>query len=92
MLINSENDPAILTQLGAFLVVNNIVDVAKDCYTKVLRVAPNYKNAYLDEGTLFMDMGQYTQALQVWQQGLRLYPTEQRFKDHIAKAMAMKSK
>ena len=91
-MINDQSDPSVLTKLGAGMAASNMLDVARDCYTKALQVAPGYKDAYLDEGSVLMNSGNYDEAIRLWGQGLRLYPSDQRFKDNIAKAMSLRSK
>ncbi len=43
-IINDETDPEILMRLGDKVAAKNLNDVALQCYRKVLRVAPGYKN------------------------------------------------
>ena len=90
-IINDENDPAVLTKLGALMALNNIVDIAQDCYHKALRVAPYYVDVYLDQGTLLENLGKYDEAVDVWEKGSNMNPSDQRFKKHIAKVMLLKS-
>ena len=71
---------------------NNAVDVAIDSYIKAMRVAPDYKEAYLAAGTLLGNVGQYDQAIHLWELGLKIDPLDQRFKQDIAEAIRLKSK
>jgi len=54
---------------------------------KSLQLSPKYKDAYLDEGVLLTKMGKNEQAIHVWRQGQQLYPSDQRFKDYLAKVL-----
>jgi len=85
------NDPLVLTKLGEVMTLNNINDVAQECFVKVLRLKPNFALAYLDEGILFERQGKYDQAIETWKKGLSLYPSEQQFIKHISQAMELKN-
>ena len=71
---------------------NGAVDIALDSFIKALRVAPDYKEAYLEAGTLLGNLGQYDKAVHIWELGSRIDPSDQRFKNDIAKAIELKSK
>jgi tetratricopeptide (TPR) repeat protein len=88
--INSEIDPRILTKLGVLMAQNNSPEIALDCFTKVMHVAPDYKDAYFSAGTLLANLGKYDQAVQIWKIGSSIDPSDQRFKKDIARAMALK--
>lgn len=90
--INSENDPAALTQLGVSLSQNSLYDIAWECYRKALRVAPDYKDAYFNAGSLLGNFGQYDLAIHIWQRGLKIDPSDNRFRDAIARALMLRSK
>jgi len=90
--IKEEDDASALTELAALLTMNKIYGLAEDCYTKALRLSPSYKDAYIDQGLLYMKMGLYQKAIDVWQEGLRLYPTEKRFKNYISQSIAADKK
>jgi len=91
-LINDENDPEILTNLGVTMSRNNFFSIAIDSYIKAMRVGPDYKDAYFNAGTLLANMGKYDKAILVWQIGLKIDPLDQRFKTSIAKAMTLNLK
>ena len=46
-----------------------------------MRVAPDYKDAYLNAGTLLGNLGKYDEAIHLWELGLRIDPADQRFKN-----------
>ena len=45
-MINFETDPEVLTKLGIGMAQNNEPEIAMDSFIKVLRLAPDYKDAY----------------------------------------------
>ena len=71
---------------------NNIVDIALNAYIKALKVDPHNKDAYLDAGVLLGNLGKYDEAIQIWKLGLRIDPSDHRFKDNIAGAIKLESK
>ena len=85
-LMDDENDPEVLMKLGAKMSRLNMNDVAMGCYKKILRVAPDYKDAYYEAGELFEISGKYDEAIHIWNIGSSIGPSDQRFKDSIAKA------
>ncbi len=91
-VIHHEADPEILTKLGVIMGQNGILDTALDCFIKAMRVAPDYKDAYLNAGTLLGNMGQYDKAIHIWELGSKIDPSDKRFKKDIAKAVTLKSK
>ncbi|MBF0489820.1 MAG: tetratricopeptide repeat protein [Candidatus Omnitrophica bacterium] len=91
-MINHETDPVVLTALAVKMGENNFMDCALDSYTKVMHVAPDYKDAYLNAGVFFAKMGNYDEAIHLWKFGLNIDPSDQRFKNHIAKAIQLKLK
>jgi Tfp pilus assembly protein PilF len=90
--IRAETDPEKLTKLGVHMARENVVEVALDCFKKAMSTAPDYKEAYLAAGTLFANLGQYEEAVHIWEIGLKVDPSDQRFKSSIAKAAAIQSK
>lgn len=91
-IINYETDPEVLTNLGIIMGKSGQMGIAIDCYIKAMRVAPGYKYAYLNAGTLLGNMGKYGEAIHLWRIGLSLDPSDQRFRNDIAQAVTMKLK
>ncbi len=91
-VIHHEADPEILTKLGVIMGQNGILDTALDCFIKAMRVAPDYKDAYLNAGTLLGNMGQYDKAIHIWELGSKIDPSDKRFKNDIAKAITLNLK
>lgn len=82
-LIKLEQDPDYLTRLAAIFSLNNFPDLARDCYVRALQIAPAYKNALIDEGILFQKLGNCPRAVEIWKEGMALYPSDQRFENYI---------
>ena len=40
------------------------------------RVAPDYKDAYLDAGTLLANLGKYDEAIHIWKLGSGIDPSD----------------
>jgi len=91
-VINDEIDPHVLTQLGEALAQNNAPDLAMDCFTKVLRVAPDYKDAYLAAGALLANLGKYEGAIHLWTIGSTIDPSDRRFKQSMDKVEVLQMK
>jgi len=89
-MVNSQTDPQVLTRLGILMAQHNVFNIALDCYIKVMRVVPDYKDAYLAAGTLLANLGKYDEAILLWKQGLSIDPSDQRFKKDITKALRLK--
>ncbi len=90
LFIHSESDPALLMRLGIHLLKDNFPSLALDCFERVLRVAPDYKDAYLVVGTLFANMGKLNEAIHIWKLGSKIDPSDQRFRNSIVKAESLK--
>jgi len=91
-IIENESDPKVLMQLGRLMAQNNIINIAIDSYIKILQVAPNYKDAYYEIGKLLENSKKYDEAIQIWKIGFKIDPSDQRFKNVIAKAIKLKLK
>ena len=91
-IINHETDPKILMKLGVVMARHNIMNVALDSYIKTLQVAPDDKDVYFEAGKLLENAGRYDEAIHLWKSGSRIDPSDQRFKNSIAKAMKLKLK
>jgi len=91
-IINDETDPVVLTELGIKMGENNFTDPAIDSFTKAIRMAPDYKEAYLAAGTFFANLDKFDEAIHIWKIGSSIDPSDQRFKKDIAKALALKLK
>jgi len=89
-IINHEADPGVLTNLGINMGQHNFFEIAIDSYTKAIRLAPDYKDAYLNAGTLFAKLGNYDEAIHLWKIGLRIDPSDQRFQKSINEAIKLK--
>lgn len=91
-LINSNNDPKILTKLGGILGLNGFTDVALKSFIKAIHEAPDYEDAYFNAGILLANSGKYDEAIHIWTLGSSIDPSDQRFRTNIAKAITLKSK
>jgi tetratricopeptide (TPR) repeat protein len=89
--INVENDANVLTAFGVEMGQKNMPDLAMDSFTKAIHLAPDDRDAYLATGTLLANLGQFDQAIHIWQIGSGIDATDGRFKDNIALAIKLKA-
>jgi len=87
--ISSQSDPAVLTKLGVRMAQAGDPVLARDCFIKAIRVSPDYKDAYLAAGTFFANQDKLNEAIRIWELGSGIDPSDQRFKNSIAKARAL---
>ena len=85
-IINTQDDPQVLTRLGNILAQKGFFDIALDGYIKAIRVAPDYTDAYLNAGILLGNRGDYKEAIHIWKLGSSLKLSDPRFKTDISKA------
>jgi len=88
-LIESNDNPEILTRLGCLLGQNGFTDIALDGFIKAIHLTPDYGDAYLNAGILLANNGKYNEAIHIWELGLKLRPSDQRFSANIAKAVEL---
>lgn len=88
-IINIDTDPQDLTKLEGLMAQHHSYDVAFDCFRRLIRVAPDYKNAYLVTGAILANLGKYDDAIHLWKMGETLDPSDQSFKENIAKAIKL---
>jgi tetratricopeptide (TPR) repeat protein len=91
-IIDHETDPETLMKLGVVMAQCNIFNVAIDTFIKVIRIAPDYKDAYFEAGKLLENSGKYDEAIHIWRLGSGIDPADQRFKTGIAEAVKLKLK
>jgi len=91
-IINSDSNPVVLMKLAIMMARWNINDAAIESYIKIMRMAPDNKEAYLGAGELLGNLGQYEQAIHLWKLGSGIDPLDRRFKLEIDKAERLKSK
>ena len=89
IFINAGSDPKALTVLGIVLAQQNIPDLALDSFSKVMRIAPDYKDGYVATGTLFANLGKYDEAIHIWKIGLTIDPADQRLRSDVNRAIKM---
>lgn len=90
--LKQEENPQALTNLGSQLAANQIFDLALASYQKAITVDPDYKDAYLETGKLFSNLGQFDEAIHMWELGSKIEPSDSRFNSYIAKVLAIKKK
>ena len=88
-LIESNDNPEILTRLGCLLGQNGFTDIALDGFIKAIHLTPDYGDAYLNAGILLANNGKYNEAIHIWELGLKLRPSDQIFSANIAKAVEL---
>ncbi len=79
----------IMTQLGAIFYTGNDSLRARACYQRALKVNPRYKLAYEQLGKLLGNYEKFQEAIEVWQIGLRFYPSDPVLLDLITQAKAL---
>jgi tetratricopeptide (TPR) repeat protein len=92
--VTAETDPANLTSVGIQIAQSPdpLIQAARDCFAKALRLDPGYANAYLAQGALEVKLGRFDEALRTWQAGLRLNPFDKRFGYSITKVNTLMPK
>jgi len=88
-ILNQSADPETLTNFGIKMGQDNLPLIAIDAFSKAIQIAPDYKDAYLNAGTLFVKLGHYDEAIHIWQLGANIDPADQRFQMDIAKAVKL---
>jgi tetratricopeptide (TPR) repeat protein len=91
-ILNDQTDPSVLIKLAIVMEESNEPEIALDCLKKVIKLAPDYKDAYLESGKLLEKLGKYDEAIRIWNIGSSIDPSDQRFKQDIVKAIKLKSK
>ncbi len=89
-VINTRNDSEILTRLGVLMGQNGSFNFALECYIKAIKIAPTYKDAYLNAGTLLANKGKYDEAIHIWKLGFKIFPADIRFRRNIDRAEGLK--
>jgi len=87
-LAKSRN-PQELTFLGSLFAQYRFLNMAFSFYFKALRIDPSSKNAFLEVGKLYGNLGQLQRAILFWQEGLRYHPTEKGFGELITEAQRL---
>jgi len=82
----SRYDAPFLTNLGSIAAVGNQHKIAKMLLVQAVKRDKNYSEAYLELGKLYGNFEHFDQAIKVWQEGLRVDPTDERFNVLMRKA------
>jgi Flp pilus assembly protein TadD len=72
--------------LGSLFAQHLFSNMAFSFYFKALQIDPHNKNAFLEIGKLYGNLGQFNRAIVFWQEGLRYHPAEKSFMELIAEA------
>jgi len=91
-IIDSQNKPEFLTNFGIIMAQYNSIEIAWDSFQKAIQEDPDYKDAYFNLGVMLASLGKYDDAIIIWNNALKKFPLDNRFKVNIAKAEALKLK
>lgn len=89
-ILKESHDLELLMETAAFFRDKNNFKTAFIFYSRILSLNKYYKPVYLELGKLYGNLEQFNRAIIVWQDGLKIDPADQRFKDLIMQAQALK--
>jgi tetratricopeptide (TPR) repeat protein len=87
--IANSRDAAVLRDLGGILAQNRLFVTALDAYARSLRLDPNAKETYIELGKLMGNLDKFEEAIGLWNQALRLDPTDGQVPVLIREAMEL---
>ncbi len=90
--LRKSRNPQKLTSLGSIFARYHFTNMAFSLYFKSLKIDPYYKEAFLEIGKLYGNLGELNRAVLFWQEGLRYHPEEKRFIELITQAKALLQK
>jgi predicted O-linked N-acetylglucosamine transferase (SPINDLY family) len=82
-----EPQPRDLTNLGVVYRLQGRLDLAAEAFGRVLEVAPDFPDAYLNLGVILLDVGVYAEALPLLEQASKLGPDSPRLRLALARAL-----
>ena len=82
----SSRDASRLTNLGSFAAQNGYTDLAFALFNRAIASDPDYPDVYLEVGKLYGNKDEFSQAITMWQKGLKIAPADGRFRELILKA------
>ncbi len=89
LILKNVNDVSILTNTGSIFAQNQQHSMAYELYTKALKKDSGYKSVYLELGKLLGNRGRFSEAISVWEKGLRITPGDKVLQDHIRQGKAL---
>lgn len=88
-LLFTSQDAKRLTNLGSLAAQNGYVDLAFVLFNRAINLDPQFPDAYLEAGKLYGNLDQFNRAIAMWQEGWKVAPSDDRFKDLILQAQAL---
>jgi len=90
-ILRDMKDTQKLTRFGSLLADQGYVNLAAGIFAKALRNDPKYKESYLELGKLLANLEQFDKAIDIWKNGLKIDPSDQRFLNHIHTARELQA-
>lgn len=84
--LSLSKDAGRLTSMGSFAARNGYTDLAFVLFNRAIASDPGYPDVYLELGKLYGNKDEFSQAIVMWQKGLKIAPADGRFKELILKA------
>jgi len=81
-----------LTGAAGLFAQNNFTNMAFAFYDRALLADPGNKNVYLELGKLYGNLGEFENAIAIWQEGKRLAPGEPQFDELMSQAEELKGR
>ena len=91
-ILKERHNPTLLVVAGGIFANHQYSNMAFAFFTTALQYNPAFKEGYLELGKWFGNKEEYNRAIVTWQEGLKLDPGDQRFKDLIIQAKKLRVK
>ncbi|MDZ4241963.1 MAG: tetratricopeptide repeat protein [Candidatus Omnitrophota bacterium] len=85
-------DPGLLVGAGNLFAAHPVRELAIALYSRAIEISPGSPEAYLEWGKVYGNAGKFDEAVEIWREGLRRSPADQRFGDLMRAAEGLKAK
>lgn len=90
LILKRGDDGKVVADLAALFAIEGRHGMAQDLFVKALSLSPKDVEIYLETGKFLGNLKRFDAAIEVWQQGLKIDPSDQRFLKLIEKAKRLK--